>query len=301
MATKTVLTLAEKATAIEDAAKRNQAAVSFALAGKFPSPLVVPPGEEPPPSLIDPVPPPDWVALQDFVAQEMDRGRRLLLEAANAYEREVQDDPNKREARASVISEAYQLSVTTRQALEATIGETKALEVLGLVGPTPQRPQNLLERMREASLRLRDPERLPLDVRLPGMTQNWADLADALDEKADELEAVLVQQRAEKRDAELALVAKERALESFNNTYVGFTKLLDGLYIAADERELASRLRLSLPAANSGGGEALPEDVPGDGPGNGPPVIPGPPGSPEAEEEVLSLEAVALPPGTLKN
>lgn len=295
MTTKAIFTLAEKAIAIEDAAKLNQGAVTVALAEKFPTPVVVPPDGEAPASLTEPVPVPDWQGLQDFIARELERGRERLIEAGNAYEREIQEDPRQREERESVVAEAYQQLVTVRQVLEAAIGEAETLEILGVEGSTPQRPANLLERMREASVRLRRPGRLPTDLRMPGMTQSWGDLADALDRQADELGRVLELQRAERRNAALALVAKDRAQTSFNNTYVGFTRVLDGLYIAADERELAGRLRLTLPAANAGGDdgsaeEPLPDIEPPDTFPPGPP-----PGRPDGEgddEQVLTVAAV---------
>jgi hypothetical protein len=234
VATKAILKLTKKSMAIESAARHNRKAVTPVLTEKFPQPGL------------------DWGMLQELVARELEQRRRQLLETANAYERKVHEEPKLRKEREAVARAAYDRFVTVRKVLEAVAGRPAALDVLGVAGATPQRPAALLERMREAIVRLRRPERLPTELDMPGMTQDWGRLADALSQAADRLEEVLTRQRRKRRDAELALLERQRAREAFNNTYVGLTKVLDGLYIAADERELAERLRLAEPtrAAN---------------------------------------------------
>jgi hypothetical protein len=283
MATKGVLTLTRKSLAIEDAALVHQGVVTSSLARKFSTPPVVPEDGEVSADLAAAAPVPDWQVLQDFIARELENGRRLLLETANAYEREVQDDAKKKVEREAVVTGAYDQLVRVRQALEAAVGNEKALDILGLTGATPQQPDTLLERMREASIRLRDAKRLPEELLVPGMTQSWTGLAQALDLEADRLEELLGQQRRERRRAEEALVRKDEAQALFNNTYVGFTKILDGLYTAADQRQLAARLRRSLrrSSGNGGGSDG------GGSNGEEPEVTPveEPPGSPDGADE----------------
>lgn len=291
MTTKVIQALQEKTRAIQDAARLNQEEATVALAEKFPSPVVGPPANDTSATLTGPVPPPDWEALQAFIAQELELSRLRLEKAAREYAQEIQDDPSKRQEWRAVIDEAYQRFLRVRHILEEAIGEAKTYELLGVTGTTPQRPQTLLTHMQSASDRLRNPKRLPESLAMPGMTLSWADLAAALDRDASRLAEALDRQREERRRADLALLRKDRVQTAVNDTYVGLTKVLDGLYIAAGQREMAARLRLTIPTSSGGGGE--PQDD-----GSLPDVVPTPDFPANDEEPFPVAAAQGAGPGT---
>jgi hypothetical protein len=305
MQTKEIKMLKAKTRAIEDAAKSNRHEATVALAGKYPRPATdLPPSDSPTTLVSVEVPTPSWESFQDFIARELELARLHLEKASDDHTIELRNDRRKREAREAVVGEVYRSFLRARHILEEAIGESTTYDLLGVSGTTPQQPDDLLGLMRTASRTLRDPERLPEDLRLPGMTLSWTDLASALDGDAARLEVALAERREEQRLADLALLRRDRVQAETNDTYVGFTRVLEGLYIAAGQRDLAARLRLTI-RSSSGGGTEVEDD--GRQPGPSPP--PAPPANDEepvlpmaaaggtADGDVLPL--VALPPASL--
>jgi hypothetical protein len=226
--------LAEKTQEVRAAARVFEDATCGALAEKFALPDD-PAADEPPL--------PDWRTLQRFIVRRLELERARLRAAASAYEQEIDDDPRKREERDEVAREAYDELVRVRHVLRQAVGETKTRALLGIKGRTPERPLTLLMRLRAASCTLRDAWRLPETLRVPGMRLDWEELADSLENHARRLGAVLAREGEDRRRADLALIRKNEVQASVNDTYVGFAKILEGMYIAAGERELAGRLR----------------------------------------------------------
>jgi hypothetical protein len=240
MTTQGIRTLQEKTRAIQSAAIAFHTFANDALAAKFASP------DDP---AADELPIPDWETLQLFIAKRLEIECARLAEAAEKHARQVQAEPRKRQERDAATRAAYEGLVRVRSVLTQALGKTQAYALLGVQGRTPERPRTLLCRLRAASAGLRQAERRPDALDLPGMTLDWDELADALDRDADRLDAVLSREGWDKRRADLALLHKDEVQASVNDTYVGFAKILEGMYIAAGERELASRLRPTRRAA----------------------------------------------------
>jgi hypothetical protein len=123
------------------------------------------------------------------------------------------------------------------------VGKSKAYALLGVRGRTPERPRTLLFRMRSAVHGLREVKRRPDVHDFPGLELDWDALADGLEKDALALDAVLSREGWDRRSADLALIRKDRVQASVNDTYVGFAKMLEGMYIACGQRGLAERLR----------------------------------------------------------
>lgn len=234
MTTQAIQSLLNKTHAIQGAALHFQGTANAALADKFASE-----GEE----LPDGVQIPDWETLQTFIAARLELERQKLREAAEKHGRELDDDPRKRVEREKVVQEVYDRFVGVRHLLRQAVGKERTYELLGVRGRTPERPHTLLTYLQLAVMTLRDPKRRPDALNLPAVSLDWDELADALWSDARRLEEVLNLQRRDQLRANRALHHKDQAQASANDTYVGFTKILEGMYIAAGKRKLAARLR----------------------------------------------------------
>jgi hypothetical protein len=234
MPTQGIRTLQQKTRAIQSAATTYRHAAGDALAAKFTPPLHPETGEP----LV-----PDWETLQLFIAAKLEEERARLTAASEAHDRELHDDPRKREERDEAFRTAYESLVRVRRALEIAVGKSKAYALLGVRGRTPERPQTLLFRMRSAVHGLREVNRRPDVHDFPGLELDWEALADGLEKDALALDAVLSREGWDRRSADLALIKKDRVQASVNDTYVGFAKMLEGMYIACGQRGLAERLR----------------------------------------------------------
>jgi hypothetical protein len=240
MTTQAIQALQEKTHAVRSAARGFEDTAALALAAKFPPPDVPAADDEEIP---------DWRTLQRFIARRIEMERARLMEASRAHEREIHDDPRKREERDEAVQAAYEGFVRVRGVLERVVGKTETYALLGVKGRTPERPQTLLAHMCAAVPRLRDAERRPDTVDFPGMSLDWTALADALARDASRLDEALTLERHDRRRADLALIKKDRVQASVNDSYVGFAKILEGMYIAAGQRGLAARLRPTVPKA----------------------------------------------------
>lgn len=308
MPTKLILTQQTTSEAVEDAALSNLGQAVEAMRRELADSGLVVPGAVEGQTLTDPdgveIAPPDFEGLQRFCATALAHYRAKLVAADDAHIQEVHNDAVRRQERDEAVTAAYERLLTVRKAVEAAIGPAAALELLGLDGRTPLSPPSLLLRtLRDTVSRLETLETAP-DVRVPGMVQDWAAMAAALRQVAEPLDAALKALRREARAADLALDARRKAEAKFRNAYVGFTRILEGVYVASGERFLAERLRPTV-ASSPTPGEPLPPippvppvgPVPPDGepPGDGepqeppaPPVPPGPPGPPANDEEAAA-------------
>jgi hypothetical protein len=246
-------TLQEKTRAVEDAARLNRRVTTAALAEKYPLPAEdLPPSDSPETLLATQVPVPDWEGLQTFIARELEVARSGLEKAADDRALALQAERRKRQEREAVVEEVYRAFLCIRHLLEGAVGKATTYELLGVTGRTPKRPQDLLRHVSAASRALREPEGLPLDLQLPGLSVSWEELAQALADDAARLEGILGRHREEQRVAELTRLDGDRVQAEAHDVYTGFAQVLQGLYIAAGQRELAARLRLRRPAVAPG-------------------------------------------------
>ena len=250
-----------------------------------------PPGDAPETELDagqEPVNVPDFDHLQRFCVQAIAHARQQLLGVQAFYRRELHDDGENRRLRDEALAAAYERAVAVRKVMEGALGVDKALEVLGFDGPTPQEPALLIQRMEEAVGRLSDPGLVAqLDgLKVAGMSQDWGALADWLEEARARLEERLEIAASESSERAAAIVAREAARTRFNDFVVGFSRILDGIYVVAGQRELVSRLRPTLRTGSGPGGELPPAPpAPPDGEPPGPPPVDLPPDEPPAGSE----------------
>lgn len=229
------------------------------------------------------VAPPDVEQLQRFAAVALAKAREAMMSASNAHRQDFHAVGTRREERDRVAAEAYERVIALRRALEGVVGERASVALLGVEGTTPREPARLLEHLVEAVERLSDPPPDLPPARVAGLGPDYPQLAAGLAEARDALAAAIEAVEEEDRRRQAALVARDEARERFRRFYVGWTRVLDGLYVVAGQRELASRLRPAEPPV----GETPPAERP--------PVTP-PQQAPPAANDGPPAPLPALPP-----
>lgn len=189
----------------------------------------------------------DVEALQRFAAEAISRARDRLVAADDRLDAERHGDVQPRLRRDQATAALYEELVRTRRSLTEAVGPEEAVRIFGVEGRTPQDPVVLLRVIRRMIPQLEDPATHFPDLKVDGMAQDWPTLAAGLRREMEPLEEALQQVNRERRRAELALVARDQALEEFRDVYVGFTRILDGVYVASGNRDLARRLRPTVP------------------------------------------------------
>lgn len=189
----------------------------------------------------------DVEALQRFAAEAISRARDRLVAADDRLDVERHGDVEPRLRRDQATAALYDELVRTRRSLTEAVGPEEAVRIFGVEGRTPQDPVVLLRVIRRMIPQLEDPTTHFPDLKVDGMAQDWATLAAGLRREMEPLEEALKQVNRERRRAELALVARDQALQEFRDIYVGFTRILDGVYVASGNRDLARRLRPTVP------------------------------------------------------
>lgn len=203
----------------------------------------------------------DVEALQRFAARVISRARDRLVAADDRLDQERHGDDEPRLRRDEAAASLYAELTRTRQSLSQAMGVEAAARIFAIQGETPRDPVTLLRVVQRMIPKLEDPATHFPDLKVDGMAQDWATLAAGLRREAQPLVEALREVNVERRRAELALEARNQALEEFRDIYVGFTRILDGTYVASGHRGLARRLRPTVPRGS--GLEEVDED--GDG------------------------------------
>lgn len=228
----------------------------------------------------------DVAALQRFAARAISRARDRLIEADDRLDQERHGDEEPRLRRDEATARLYDELVRTRRSLSEAVGSGAATRIFGIRGVTPRDPVVLLRVVRRMIPQLEDPATHFPDLQVDGMAQDWPELAAGLRSEMEPLAQAVREVNEERRKAELALVARDEALQEFRDVYIGFTRILDGVYVASGNRDLARRLRPTVPK-----GSVLEEaDEDGDGLPDGPANTNEPEGS--VEEETTLPEPV---------
>lgn len=169
-----------------------------------------------------------------------------MVAADQAREHELADDPAARAARDEAAKGLYNEIVSAREALVGVYGSA-AVDALGFFGSTSQDPvvlarqgRSVVDRLRSGSLPTPRSVHLTLDV---------ASLASSLDPKVLAVEAALGTVNQEAREAQLTLVAKQRAIAEYDATFRAVATTLEGLFSYAGLPELAARVRPSRRSA----------------------------------------------------
>lgn len=203
----------------------------------------------------------DVAELQRFAARAIERARDRLVAADDRLDQERFGDEEPRMRRDEAADVLYEALVRTRRSLSEAMGSEAAVRIFGLDGPTPRDPVVLLRIVQRMLPQLENPATHFPQLKVDGMAQDWAELAAGLRREVQPVVEALREVNRERRRAELALVARDEALQEFRDVYIGFTRILDGMYVAAGHRDLARRLRPTIPR-----GSGL-DDVDADGDG----------------------------------
>lgn len=176
------------------------------------------------------------------LAATIERELGTVVDADHAYLAELGDDDPVRLGRDRHAELLQQDLTLLRETVAAAFGE-EAVGGLGFAGRTPQDPVQLHNLATLVLKRL--PEWQPPAPRIEDIQfrpERWtARLAPTHASLGGALQAVA----RERREADEALVAKNRALEGYDRTFSVAANLLSGLLEAAGESDLARRVRPS--------------------------------------------------------
>ena len=294
MALKAITLQRRLANAVEAAAHEHAELVAsahqrrMALAGVT-TPTTEPTGEPGTASALSLVSePPDLLAIQRHAGEMIAFFRERLTAAERAHAEELETDLTPRTDRDEAAAATFERLREVRRIVEVGLGPKAVVQVLGLSGETPTDPAVLLEHAARAVERLtaRAPGLPP--VRVSGVAVDWVELAGYLAERTEDLHQALTTVTLEQKRANRFLKARQEAFQDFRDVYVGYTKVLEGYYIAAGRRDLVDNLRLTLPI------RAVNDDVLDEPPVEEPPAEV-PPVEPPVEEPPVG-PPVAAPP-----
>lgn len=189
---------------------------------------------------------------------------RLIIEKAEAmeqadraHEEELSDDAEPRHARDVAFGDLTESFANLRDVV-GVVGNAALVKRLGLSGPTPRTPDELLQAARIVHARLTQIALPPT----PGLAVDAEVLAAGLEQRIEALDAGLVAVDRETREAEATLLTKRETMAVYDQTFSGAAAALSALFLLADEPDLARRVRPS----RSRPGQTI---DPGDGEGEG--------------------------------
>ena len=184
----------------------------------------------------------DVSGLVNFLATTLEASTMALINADEAHEQELADDPGARDARDEAARALYDDVVSARSMLTAIFGDG-VVDTLGFFGSTSRDPVVLARQGRSVVSRLHAGG-LPAP-RSTLVSLDTTSLADQLDAKVTTLEERLADVAREGREAQLTLTEKQRALTEHDVIFSGVATTLTGLFTLAGLPELAARVRPS--------------------------------------------------------
>lgn len=282
MTSRTVQLNQRQANAVEAAALANRRRVTRSLTAKLERLGVM--GDEPvdPDILVDVTPDgevlpavrlladpdrprvPDIDNLQRFAAWMLGLARDKIRLADRETQAERHDDLAPRSQRDESSQRAYRALVDLRRIVHGALGEEGVVRYLAIEGTLPQSRLGLANQLEDTIERLTDPEVDLPEVEVDWMALDWDRLIASLREHLIPLQEALRELDRQQRDAELAVIQKEEALQEFRDDFVGWSNVLRGLYVVAAQRELAARLSPTVPSRPGGGETDVPanDDLP---------------------------------------
>ena len=198
---------------------------------------------------------PDGEELQRYAAKALAKAREAMNAADRAHREAMHRLPGLRARRDDLVGETYRLVGAVRQALEGAYGKKPAAKVLGVTGPTPREPERLRTVVQVAARQLGDSKVALPELRVAGLAPDRAALAATLGQAHERFAEVLDELGDLERRVQALAQARDNAKARFRRFYVGWGRVLDGLYVVADQRELARRLRPTEPAKAAEGAE----------------------------------------------
>lgn len=170
------------------------------------------------------------------------QARSEMVSKDEAHETELSDDPAARDARDTAARNLRSQLIELRQVVTGLYGDTIARRVF--TEATPIDPVTLSRFAAEVCARLQE-----IDLgqpRVAGAQMDKAALIQQLTAQRNELASCLEAVAVEEREAQVTMVAKHKAIASYDQTFTGLATVFEGLFILAGERELAARVRPSL-------------------------------------------------------
>ncbi len=182
------------------------------------------------------------------VQQLLDRLLQSILDARNemvdrdtVHEAELADDPAARDARDQAARSLASLLVELREIVIGLYGQQIAATVFSSAVPSDP---VALERFADAvAAQL---QRVSLGTsRVAGAAIDTSSVAQQLQDQRQVLNERLSDVAREVREAQTTLVAKNAAIADYDRTFTGIATIFEGLFILADQKELAARVRPS--------------------------------------------------------
>lgn len=198
------------------------------------------------------------LALLADLAAILKRRTDALSAADLQYGAEQADDAAPRAARDEAVGAGVEAAISCRAALVSGLGEAAAAKY-GLAGATPHDPAELLTVLnRSAGLLALAPAR---GTDKFGREITTEMIGKVISDAAAKLGAATGAVESEARELQVALVARDRKLQAWQQAYVGIGGIIEGLFRLAGEDRFADYLR---PTARKTTGDETP---PAAGPG----------------------------------
>ena len=181
------------------------------------------------------------LAYLSTLASRVAEARDGMIDADEAHEAELGDDPGAREARDVATATLRERLVTLRESVRGVYGPLAERALFS--GSASPDPVVLARQAGEVAARL---ESNPLPPpRVTGATVDAAAIVQQLREGRDTLEAALEVVAREAREAQVTLTAKTGAMATYDRAFTHFASSLFTAFERADEPELAARVRPS--------------------------------------------------------
>lgn len=207
-----------------------------------------------------------------------------LLEVDDRLRQEIQQAWVARAARDEAAQVAYEQLVAVRQYVTGILDERAVQSMLDIEGPTPTVPFELRDTLRRVLRRLDDPITVVPEPRIEGLEPEWERVVGQLRAVYEPLDRAVKQVERDEKAARAGRRERAEMRRIHRDALIGWRSMLQGMAIAAGDRELASDFRLPrLPAPSPGGSSETetPEDEPAGGP---------PPAGPFPEDELPDAE-----------
>lgn len=196
---------------------------------------------------------PDIPQLQLLFARLLEKRLEDLMTAEDALDMERADDHEPRKCRDSACAALRDQVVKLRALVRGVLGADREWEVLGSQGPTAAEPLALQRQTARLLERLGQPGATLLATSFEDQTLDLSSLAETLREKLDELDRALATVDLEKREVEVALRRRNKALDTFDDMVRGLADTLRGWFRLAGLPQLARPIRrTSRPPTSAG-------------------------------------------------
>jgi hypothetical protein len=187
---------------------------------------------------------PDVALLLKLVARKLRRTNKALVEASDAYDKELSDDTGPREARDEAAAALTAEVVGIRSTIESALGATMLVS-LGIDGKTEVEPKAILAKAKRLVSELKDPERKWPKPARKGVKINPGEWVGDLEAWINTLEKALKDVARETREAQAASDAKERAMGVNDDSFMRIARFVSGLFFLVGDDKLAKKVRPS--------------------------------------------------------